>query len=479
MVAQEQGRTSSTQEANVGQDVCVAIATPPGLSGLAVIRISGAGSAELFDPIYQPLSKRFPSVSEMAGYTCSVGWIRSEQGKTPIDQVVVTRFRAPHSFTGEDMIELSCHGGSAIKQALLDLLIQQGMRPAQPGEFTKRAFLNGKLDLLQAEAVIDLIQAQTARSAQNASALLQGRLSERMKQIRTALYQLLAAVELVLEYPEHDEADSVENQLNQALDTIRSLLQEQIQSFRQGRILSEGLTVVLAGRPNAGKSSLLNALTSSERAIVTDVPGTTRDAIETWLDLDGLPVKLIDTAGVRDTRDPIEKLGVERTRSVLETADLVFWLIAPPVHSLAEDRDLMAKMAVRQLIPLVSKDDLEESRELQAALKVLWPDQDILTCSAVTGEGLDRIRSLILEHYETLGIQTDADVLVTNSRHKACLEKALRALDHASHILAINMTWDVLSSQLRGALDALAELTGEAVSDTLIDTLFSRFCVGK
>lgn len=478
-MTQEERKQRQSEPIGSGQDICVAIATPPGPSGLAVIRISGAGSAQLLDPIYQPLSKRFPAVSDMAGYTCSVGWIRSKETDVPIDQVVLTRFRAPHSFTGEDMIELSCHGGSAVKQALLDLLIQQGMRPAQPGEFTKRAFLNGKLDLLQAEAVIDLIQSQTARSAQNASALLEGRLSERMKEIRRALYQLLAAVELVLEYPEHDDADSVEKQLDDELGAIRTLLQEQIQSFKQGRVLSEGLTVVLAGRPNAGKSSLLNALTSSQRAIVTDVPGTTRDAIETWLDLDGLPVKLIDTAGVRNTQDPVEKLGVERTHTVLRSADLVLWLIAPPVDELKEDRDLMASVVTRQLIPLVSKDDLKESQDLQDALKALWPDQEILTCSAVTGEGLDQIRSLILQSYEELGIQKDADVLVTNSRHKACLEKALQALDHAKHILDVNMTWDLLSSQLRGALDALAELTGESVSDTLIDTLFSRFCVGK
>lgn len=460
-------------------EICVAVATPPGQSGIAVIRLSGKGAAELIDPVFKPVSKRFPPVFSMPGYTCAVGKIISPVTGELIDQVVLTRFTAPHSYTGEEVIELSCHGSLAIKQSLIDLILSLGARAAEPGEFTKRAFLNGKLDLIQAEAVIDLIQAETDRSARNAAALLQGELSQQMMFISDSLYQLLASIELVLEYPEHDESDTVTAQLAAGLDLIEQKINRYVQGFSQGRILTEGMTVVLAGRPNAGKSSLLNALANTERAIVTDVPGTTRDTIEIKIDIDGIPVHLVDTAGVRETEDKVEKLGVARTRDVLQSADLVFWLIAPPVDHLQEDQTIMEQLQLQSLVPLVSKDDLNESLALRQAIEACWPDQTIMTCSVITGEGLDAIRKKVIETYESLGAQAQNDVLLTNSRHKACLDSALLSVRKAREALHGGITWDIIASLVRGSLDALAELTGDAVSDTLVDTIFSRFCVGK
>lgn len=460
-------------------DICVAVATPPGQSGLALIRMSGPGSAELMDPLFKPASRRFKPVLEMGGYTCAVGDLVDPEDQEVLDQVVLTCYRAPHSFTGEESIEISCHGGPAVKQSILDLLVRQGARPAEPGEFTKRAFLNGKLDLAQAEAVMDLISAAALRSARNAAAQLRGQLSLRIRQYAQELYRILAGVELVLEFPEHDESGTGTKQLIRDLEKIADQLSQLAASYEKGKILREGLTVVLAGRPNVGKSSLLNALAGYDRAIVTSIPGTTRDTVEAYIDICGLPVRLVDTAGLRDTTDQIEQMGVDRTKQALEQADLVFWLLSPPAEQLESEIEMVRQMNCEDLILLVSKDDLSSSVDLLLQLKELKPCQPIMTCSAVTGEGLDRIREAIVAVYERQGIGQQEDVLITNSRHRMCLEKAAAAVREAQKGLQAGMTLDIAASLLRHALVSLAELTGDQVTEELIDTIFSRFCIGK
>ena len=460
-------------------DICVAAATPPGVSGLAVIRMSGNGAGLLADPLFRPAGARFAKPSQMAGYTCAFGQLIDPDSQTLIDQVVLTRFAAPHSYTGEEGIEISCHGGPAVKQAILDLLLRQGARAAQPGEFTRRAFLNGKLDLAQAEAVMDLISADAARSARNAAAQLNGRLSELVRREAQSLYPLLARVELILEYPEHDELESAQDSLVQDLRSSAARLRQRADSYEQGRILREGLTVVLAGQPNAGKSSLLNALAGYERAIVTAIPGTTRDTVEERVDIRGIPVRLIDTAGLRETHDPIEQLGVARTRQALRQADLVFWLLSPPLDDVDAELKQMRQSGCEHLVPLVSKEDLAASAELVARIRSSRPSGPLLTCSVLTGEGIEQIRDEIVRVYESRGAAQAQDVLVSNSRQRVCLEKASEQLEAAQEALTSGLTLDVVASLLRGALDALAELTGENVSEELIDTIFSRFCVGK
>lgn len=460
-------------------DICVAVATPPGQSGIAVIRLSGAGAASLVDPLFIPASRRFLTVLRMPGYTCSVGDLVDPADAHVLDQVVLTRYVAPHSYTGEDVIELSCHGGTAVKKAILDLLLQRGARPAEAGEFTKRAFLNGKMDLAQAEAVMDLIAAGAARSARNATAQLKGRLSDQVRQQADALYQLLARIELILEYPDHDEAESMQERLQADLQDLAGMLRMRAASYEQGRLLREGLTVVLAGRPNAGKSSLLNALAGYERAIVTPIPGTTRDTIEEIVDIKGVPVRLIDTAGLRETSDLIERMGVDRTRKALQEADLVFWLISPPASELDQELDLLRQVTCRRLIPLVSKDDLMVTGDVISRLRRLWPDNPLMTCSVVTGEGLEQIRQAIVATYEAAGELQDDDILITSSRHRACLEQAAQRIADAETVISSGLTLDIVASLVRGALDALAEITGELVTDALIQTIFTRFCVGK
>ena len=459
--------------------ICAAVSTPPGQSGLAVIRLSGPNSAKAADRLFRPASPRFPAVDEMSGYTCAVGKIIDPADDSLIDQVVITRFTAPHSFTGEEVVEISCHGSGAVKRRILDLLFRSGVQPAGPGEFSRRAFLNGKMDLAQAEAVMDLIQADARRAARAAADQLQGRLSAQVREQAAGLYRLLAQIELILEYPEHEDSDLAIRQLRHQLSEAETRLSGWTSSYRQGRLLREGLTVVIAGRPNAGKSSLLNALAGQDRAIVTPIPGTTRDTIEIRIDLDGLPVNLVDTAGLHESADPIEHLGIARSHEAMKHADLVFWLLSPPVADLADELAAIQAVDGPPVVILAGKDDLRQTRDLLDALGSFCPDREILPCSAVTGEGLDEIRQTIRDFYEQNGSTSDDDLIITSSRHLACLERAADQVAQAGQVLAAGLTLDIAASLVRGSLDALAELTGDQVSDELIQTIFSRFCVGK
>lgn len=459
--------------------ICAAVATPPGQSGLAVIRLSGPGSADLVALMFRPAGSRFPPVAEMPGYTCAVGDLVDPASQAPVDQVVLTCFRAPHSYTGEEVIELSCHGGTVVKQTILDIIFRLGAKPAEPGEFTRRAFLNGKMDLAQAEAVMDLIQAGAERSARAAAAQLHGRLSEQVRLFADRLYRILAQIEMILEYPEHDDAATAQADLTRRLAETGGQLQAWTGSYNRGRLLREGLTVVIAGRPNAGKSSLLNALAGHDRAIVTPIPGTTRDTIEERVDIAGLPVRLIDTAGLRETADPVEHLGVDRAWDALRQADLVFWLIAPPQDNLAAELAAIGAADCRNILPVIAKDDLDDDGAMLEQMRRLLPDQPLLTCSSLTGEGLAQIRQAIVTHYEQAGTPADDERLVTNSRHHACLSRAAGLVEQAFDGLSAGLPLDIAASLIRGSLDALAELTGDAVTEELVKTLFSRFCVGK
>ena len=462
-------------------NTCAASATPPGQSGLAVIRLSGPGAPQAVDRLFRPAGSRFPKVADMPGYTCAVGDLIDPRDGLIIDQVVVTRFSAPHSFTGEDVVEISSHGGSAIKQAILESLFSLGVKPAEAGEFTRRAFLNGKLDLAQAEAVMDLIQAGARKSSQAAAAQLHGALSQRIHDLSANVYHLLAQVELILEYPEHEDTPESLASLAAGLDGLRTRVNGLSASFRQGRILREGLTVVIAGRPNAGKSSLLNALAGFDRAIVTPVPGTTRDTVEELVDIGGLPVRLVDTAGLRETQDIVERLGVDRALAALQNADLIFWVIAPPLTDLTAELSVIRDTITTGLpvVMIAGKDDLGESLAVRKFLQENLPGVPAVNFSAVSNEGLDQLRSAIQDKYNRSGSLASEEVLITNSRHKACLELASTSLGQAAEALAAGIPLDLVASLLRGSAEALAGITGDEVTEELIETIFSRFCVGK
>lgn len=431
--------------------------------------------------MFRPAGNRFLPVAEMAGYTCAVGDLADPIQGQVIDQVVITRFAAPHSFTGEDVVEISCHGGSAIKKSILDGLFSLGVKPAEAGEFTRRAFLNGKLDLAQAEAVMDLIQASARKSAQTAALQLHGVLSERIHGLSSAVYRLLALVELIIEYPEHEESSDAITGLRAELQKLHDRLQQLADSFSQGRILREGLTVVIAGRPNAGKSSLLNSLAGYDRAIVTPIPGTTRDTVEELVDIGGLPVRLVDTAGLRDTDDLVERLGVDRAKAAMQQADLVFWVISPPYdYSREELADIRQTIDQGLNLHIIAgKDDLGEGSAIRKYLNDHLNGLPVISFSALNGEGLEKLRQAILDQYDLAGSQSGEELLITNSRHKACLDRAVSHSAEALQILATGLPLDLLASLLRGCADALAGITGDEVTEELISTIFSRFCVGK
>ena len=457
---------------------------------MALIRLSGPASPSIAARIFRPAGRRFNVADQMAGYTCAPGLIvdPDTSPEQAIDQVVLTRFAAPHSFTGEEVYEITCHGGLAVRQAILDLIFRLGVQPAGPGEFTRRAFLNGKLDLAQAEAVMDLITADADKRARVAMRQLQGQLSERIRRIRQGLYDVLAQLEMVLEYPEHDESETARAGLSASLSSPLAAVAALAGSFRQGRLLTEGFTVVIVGRPNAGKSSLLNALAGYDRAIVTPIPGTTRDTVEETVDIGGIPVRLVDTAGLRETADLIERIGVDRARSAILEADLILWLISPddsgaidPCGLLRDELDELRDLAEQDgpLLLVAGKEDLATSQSMRDFLADELPDLPRISFSAITLDGLDALRQAIVDRYESYGSGRADELLITSSRHKACLDRCLSSLELAADGLAHESMLDLTASVLRDALESLAEITGDLVSETLVETIFSRFCIGK
>ncbi len=477
-----------TVESLDGGTTVAAVATPPGMGALAVVRMTGPDAAAIADRIFvSPAGDRV--VAAMAGFTCRWGQIVDPDDQTVVDEVLLTRFRAPRSYTGEDLVEISCHGGTAVKRRLLEVLFAAGATPAGPGEFSRRAFLNGKMDLSQAEAVMDLIQASAARAAKAAASQLGGALSRHVREIAEALYLLLGRLEMSIEYPEHEEADAAQTGLAAGVEALTERMAALEATHVRGRMLREGLTIVIAGRPNVGKSSLLNHLAGYERAIVTEIAGTTRDTVEEMVDVDGLPVRLVDTAGLRETTDRIEKLGVDRSLDAIGQADLVLWVSAPDEDQAGESerQAILAAAARARLVVVAGKADIDGSlayaRTLQAYLGADAPE--VLPFSAVTGEGLVAIRQAIRAVYEDATAPAGDEVLLVNARHAACAAQALTHMRQARDELLASAAGrpalppDLVSMLLREAAESLADITGDRVSDRIVDTVFARFCVGK
>lgn len=463
-----------------------ACATPPGTSGIAVIRMSGTAAFEIADPLFRNHSSAPDTVSDMKGYSCAYGDFLDPTTKETIDSVILTKFIAPHSYTGEDTIEISCHGGQAVKSAILRTLYSQGARPAEPGEFTRHAFLNGKLDLVQAEAVMDLISASARKAGSEANRQLKGVLSEKVREISGDIYKVMSQVEMILEFPEHEETEESALSLRQQMISIQDRLGMLMNSFHKGRILREGLCVVIAGKPNAGKSSMLNTLAGYDRAIVTDIPGTTRDTIEEFVDIDGLPVRLVDTAGLRESSDKVEQIGIDRAHRAIETADLVFWIAseapADPEQLLDQEEDLREVRSCHQeqsLVIIIGKSDLTPFETNRKKFEEKFPGVPVIPFSSVTREGVEEAVKLIRKKYEESGSAGSEEVLITNERHFHAVMKAKECIDLALQSMKDNMPLDLQATVLRGAADRLAEITGDEVTEELVNEIFSRFCVGK
>jgi tRNA modification GTPase len=446
-----------------------AIATPHGMGGVAVIRISGEEAIRRADEIFCPIRGKMPS--EMEGYTCSYGYV--VEGGNRLDDCVLTVFRAPHSYTGEDVVEISCHGGRYLTQKILRAVLCDGVRLAEAGEFTKRAFLNGKLSLTQAEAVADLISASGENALKCARSLRDGATFRKISAFSQTLLELLSDLAVWADYPDEDIPDVDSGTLAQRLTALLGEMQMLMQTYDYGRILREGLHTVIVGRPNVGKSTLFNALNGFERSIVTDIAGTTRDVVEEQVRIGDIALRLSDTAGVHDTNEKIEKMGVEKSLDFLANADLVLALFDISIPPTPDDEALLAKLPYGRTIAVCNKQDRGR----------IWkPDSEkfanIVEISAKTKDGITALEQAV-EQFAASCATPAEDGMIANERQRACLSDAIAAVEEALQALQMGLAYDAVTVSLDAAADALLRLTGQRMTDAVVDTVFARFCVGK
>lgn len=467
------------------EPIC-ACSTPAGISGIAVIRISGNGCGKLADKCSVILrsSGDYSKLSELPGYTCAFGYVKDPSNDIKVDEVIFTHFEAPHSYTGEEMVEISSHGSGAVKQEILKCLGMSGIRMAYPGEFSRRAFINGKMSLASAEAVMDVINSETERQLEAAGSLMSGKLAEEIDYIERNLYDQAAMLETFTEFdtedPEEEESklETVKDNLSDCHDRLTTLCK----GYGKGRILSERLRVALLGLPNSGKSTLLNTLTGFDRAIVTEVAGTTRDTIEVQLNINGIPVTLIDTAGIRETDDIIESMGIGKAYEAGRGSDMIFYMIPPDMT--ADEAYSGVKGIIEDcesVTAVFSKSDAGENpdrEEIETKLKTLGIES-FISISAEEDLNIDKLEDVIIDYYNELGGGASEGLLITNSRHYSKFLKASKKLALALDALDNNLGTEVCASALRACLDEIGEVTGKTVSATLADTIFSRFCIGK
>ncbi|OGX04371.1 MAG: tRNA uridine-5-carboxymethylaminomethyl(34) synthesis GTPase MnmE [Omnitrophica bacterium RIFCSPLOWO2_12_FULL_50_11] len=455
-------------------DTIAAISTPPGEGGIGIVRLSGPDAVTIVSRMFR--SANGTDLMNAKSHTVHFGTICDRQSRI-VDQALVSIFRAPKSYTAEEAAEISAHGGRRVLQRILGLALSYGARQAEPGEFTRRAFLNGRMDLAQAEAVLDLIRARTDRSLDVAVKQLRGKLSQEVKAIKDELMTVYVHLEAYLDFPdEHLEVYSNKDflqKLQQAADQLSAL----IASYSKGEILREGALVVIVGHPNAGKSSLLNALLDRDRAIVSEIPGTTRDVLEESIELDGLWIRIVDTAGLGRSQDPLDRAGMERTKRYVCEGDLFLWMLDGSLGFLDEDQEIFEVLKDKKVIAVVNKIDLPEQKRLNV-LEYIVPQESIVSISAKTRAGIGqlekKIKTTVLD--EELG---EESVLITRLRHKRALEASLDALEKSRSSLERRESLELVTFDLKQALDALREFVGEIYSEDLLDLIFNEFCIGK
>ena len=474
IIAGDEKGNGNRERVNMSEDTISQIATPHGVGGIGIIRVSGAEAFAIAREIFRPARG---DLGEIAPYRARYGQITAADG-TVIDDCILLPMRAPHSYTGEDTIELQCHGGTIVLREVLLRTWEAGARPAEAGEFTKRAFLNGRLDLARAEGVMQLIAAKSARSARAARERLAGALSEEIAAIRHRLLGAIARIEAGIDFPEDDIPAASAAALRGDIAAAAAATQRLLTGAHAGRILREGVKTVIVGRPNVGKSSLLNALVGTERAIVTDVPGTTRDVIEEEISIAGIPLRLLDTAGLRAASDEVERIGVARTEQHLEDAELVLAVFDSSSELTAEDQELIARLRGMNAdtIILCNKEDCARVLSVTDFDGVNAP---VLMISAQSGTGLDTLCETIAARVQMMEGELSDGALPNRERETEALQRAARHLTEAEKTLAAEMGTDFISIDLRAAYDALGEILGETVDTDLIDRIFSEFCIGK
>ena len=450
------------------------ISTAPGIGGIGIIRMSGEKTFEILGKIFK--AKTPQKIEDIKGYTIKYGHIVDDE--EIIDEVLVSYFKAPKSYTTENMCEINSHGGNVIVKKILELCLENGAELAEPGEFTKRAFLNGRIDLAQAESVIDVINSKSDKEAKSGIKQLEGYLSKEIKDIKQEILDVLVNIEVTIDYPEYDTPEVQENEMKKMLESVGDKLNKLEKSFDNGKIIKEGIKTAIIGKPNAGKSSLLNAILKEERAIVTDIAGTTRDTIEEFVTVNGIPLKLVDTAGIREASDEVEKIGVEKSIKQAEDADLIIAIFDSSKELTGEDLEILNLIKNKKAIILLNKTDLKSViTDQDKRLKAIT--QNILKISALNKTGIDLLYEKISEMFNLNEINLDNDILITNVRHKNIISKAIENVRKAIEALNMNMPIDIITIYIKDILEDLGEITGEVVTEDIINEIFSKFCLGK
>ena len=456
------------------ENTIVAISTAMGNGGIGIVRMSGEKSFEILDKIFRPKNND----GFIKGYQIKYGNIIDPKNEEIVDEVLVSYFVAPKSYTTENMCEINTHGGMVVEKRILELCLENGAEIAGPGEFTKRAFLNGRIDLSQAEAIIDLINSKTVREAKESINQLEGHLSNKIENIRQKMLNLMIAIDVNIDYPEYDEEEVTKNR---SLGELRIISEELIKlenSFNSGKILRDGVKTVILGKTNAGKSSLLNRILKEDRAIVSNIEGTTRDTIEEFVDVEGIPLKLIDTAGIRNSSNEIEQIGIQKSKKLADSADLIIAIFDITKNLTEDDQELLEIIKDKECIILLNKIDvLSENIELEKRLKSI--NKNILKISAMEDIGIQQLFDKIVEIYSFNNDSLSNDVLISNERHKNLIQKARIEIDEAINVAENDMYIDIISIYITNAMNYLAEITGNNVTDDVINEIFKKFCLGK
>lgn len=454
-------------------DTIAAIATAMSSSGIGIVRISGEEAVLVADRIFE--MKNHKKLSEMPTHSIHYGHIHDED--EVIDEVMVLLMRGPKSYTREDTVEIDCHGGVYVMKRILETVIRHGARPAEPGEFTKRAFLNGRIDLSQAESVIDVIYSKNDFALKSSLSQLSGSVSEKIRDIRGTVLHEIAFIESALDDPEHISLEGYPEQLSEIVSDVVDKIEKLLANSDNGKMLKEGISTVIVGKPNAGKSSLLNTLVGEEKAIVTDIAGTTRDVLEEQINLNGVLLNVIDTAGIRDTEDVVEKIGVERAKKYLKDADLVIYVVDTSTALDENDAEIMELLRDRHTIVLLNKSDLKQITTVEEVRKHL--DKTMIPISAKEQTGIDALEKEIKEMFFSGEVTFNDEVYITNIRQKTALQEALRSLKLVQQSIEDDMPEDFYSIDLMNAYEELGTIIGEAVEDDLVNEIFSKFCMGK
>lgn len=458
----------------IDTDTIAAISTPVGEGAISIVRLSGPEAFQIANYFFTGVE-----LSSVESHTFHYGKIKHPVSGEIADEVMISIMKAPKTFTCEDVVEINCHGGFVSVRRILEMVLEKGARLAEPGEFTKRAFLNGRIDLSQAEAVMDVIESKTDQAMNVALHQLDGRLSRLIHQLRQQLIETIAHVEVNIDYPEYDDVEEMSHEMMEeksayVLEEINKLLEV----AKQGKILREGIKTAIIGRPNVGKSSLMNALVQEDRAIVTEIPGTTRDIIEEYVNVRGIPLQLVDTAGIRETKDIVEKMGVDRSRKILEEADLVLFMLNNNETLTEEDRTIFKTLENMNYIVLVNKVDLDNRLDIEE-VNQLTKGHAVITTSLVHDRGIDQLETALSDlFFNTEGVDNDT-AYVSNVRHIHLLKQSKTALEEAREALELAVPLDMVQIDVRRSWEFLGEIVGDTASDSLIDQLFSQFCLGK